>query len=347
MTRRTFLKKSLGGGALFAVAGQAAAQTSPSLSLASADVATADALASSIDAVTAGGLAIDPTEVTASDSAGLLDRVAGGGLDLAVLPLRHLIGRSPAFAMFDSMPFGMSSGEVDGWLSASDGAEMLGMLTEGTGVSVRLVSDGGALPLWAKAPVVEGVDMRGLAVGARGLGIRCLRAAGVASVADLDDPSTDWRGLDVIEGASVLEMRDRDLTGTFPNVARVNPVSPTSFTALIANDAALEALSPSHRDLLETACAARLALSRSRAFHENTAALLDAGGAVGRFDLGEDTWRLLRAGSQAVLEEIFGAGDREAAIVDAYVYFITDIAPWSEVGEAAYYSGRKRVLTGL
>lgn len=346
MTRRTFLQQSLGGSALIAAAatGPAMAQTQSPLSLGAFEIDAATAFATRLATVTAGSLAIDPVEAPAADGATLFGRVAAGDLDMAVINPRDLIGLSPAFGMYEAMPFGLGSGEVEGWLSASDGTEMLERLTEGSGLSIRLISDRGAMPLWSNRALNDGADLSGLRIGARGLAIQCLQNAGAAQVADLDDPATDWADLDIVEGASALEMRDRGLMAALPFVAQVNPMTPSSFSALIVNDARRDALSASQRDLLETACAAELALSRGRAFHRNTTAMVEAGDAVRRYELGAGLWRDLRAASQTLLGDIFASGDNEAAVVDAYVYFLGDIAPWSEIGEAAYYSGRKRVL---
>ena len=67
------------------------------------------------------------------------------------------------------------------------------------------------------------------------------------------------------------------------------------------------------------------------------------GDAVKAEDMPEDIWRALSEGAQSVLTTIFEEGDVQATVVDAYVYFLTDIAAWSEIGEAAFFTGRKRI----
>jgi hypothetical protein len=42
---------------------------------------------------------------------------------------------------------------------------------------------------------------------------------------------------------------------------------------------------------------------------------------------------------------MFDAGDFAADAADAYLYYIGDVAGWSEIGETAYFLGRKEALS--
>jgi TRAP-type mannitol/chloroaromatic compound transport system substrate-binding protein len=346
MIRRNFLRNSIGGSALFALATPVAAQSSPNLKLLSVDVESADALKTRIETATDKAMPIDVQSVADTDATSILASVASGDADMAMVPLHRFVDQNLAFGMFDSMPFGLSAGELEGWISASEGGEMLNTLMGEFGVSARLVNDKGTLPMWSRAPISDAAAFAGLKIGSRGLGILSLKAMGATTVMDLNDASVSWADLDVLDGVSVIEMQSKGLIDTFAHLTRVNPNTPTALSVLIVNDATMAGLSDSAKVVLERACSAELAASRGKAFHDNATALAGADGNLTAYDLPDDVWTGLNAGAKTVLKEIFESGQSQASVVDAYVYFLTDVAGWSEIGEAAYYAGRKR-LTAL
>lgn len=341
MTRRNFLKKSIGGGALLVAAVPVASQTSESLRLLSADTTSAEALKLRIEVATDGGMPIELSSV--EDASTLLAAVANGEADMALAPLHRFVDQNLAFGMFDSMPFGLGAGELEGWISASDGREMLDLISGEFGTTCFLVKDDGVLPMWSRAPIADASSMSGLKIGSRGLGIQSLQAMGVTAVSDLNDASVSWSDLDVLDGVTVVEMQARGLTDTFPHLTNVNPNTPTCLSVLIVNNAKLDEMLDSARIVLQRACSAEFLTSRSKAFHDNATALSAAGDALSSYDLPDDVWTGLNTAAQSVLKDIFDSGQAQASIVDAYIYYLTDIAGWSEIGEAAYYSGRKRL----
>lgn len=345
MTRRNFLRKSIGGGALLAVATPAVAQSSPSLKLVSADTESATALKTRIEIATDNAMPVDVQTVEKNETGSLIESVANGDADMALVPLHHFVDQNLAFGIFDSMPFGLSAGELEGWISASEGGDMLNMLLADFGVTARLVNDKGTLPIWSRAPISDAAALAGLKIGSRGLGILSLRAMGAGAVFDLNDASVSWSDLDVIDGVSVVEMQAKGLTDTFSHLTRVNPNTPTALSVLIVADATMSDLSESAKVVLERACSAELAASRGQCFHDNATALSSADGVLTAYELPDDVWAGLNDGAKVVLKDIFDSGSNQASVVDAYVYFLTDIAGWSEIGEAAYYTGRKRLAT--
>lgn len=342
MTRRNFLKQSIGGGALLSLATPAAAQGTTSLRLLATDAITAATLADQISAATGNTFVIETTIVPLTEAGTILDRVSSGEADMGLTALDHFMPKNLAFGLFASMPFGMAAGELDSWVLASDGGDMLAMLGDELGVTFRFAGDGGAKPIWSKEPLSDLSAFQAKSVGSTGLGLLNMQKVGVASVADLGNPSIDLNGLDILDGLSVVEMSEKGLTD-FPHMTLANPNKPSAAYTLAISQPAYEGLSAGHRVVLERACSASMSHGRARNFHENAVALRNAGDTLSASPLPNDIWQALQKSAQSVLATVYEDNDIAATIVDSYVYFLTDIAAWSEIGEAAFYDGRKRL----
>jgi TRAP-type mannitol/chloroaromatic compound transport system substrate-binding protein len=346
MTRRNFLKHSIGGGVLLSLSAPAVAQTSQTFRLLTTDEAAAATLADMIGAATGGAMTVDTTLVAMADASGMLDRVSAGEADMCLTGLDSFLPTNMAYGLFASMPFGMSTSELEGWIFASDGADMLAMLGEENGVSFRFAGDSGTKPMWSKAPLTDLAGLQGATVGATGLAITNLTAIGVQNVVDLHDPATDLAGLDVIDGMTAVAMADAAVADAFPHVITANPNTPSGVLSLVIADGVRDAMSDGQLALVERACSAALAHGRAKHFHDDATAMAARGDAVTVSDMPGDIWSALSDGAQGVLTTIFEEGNVQASTVDAYVYFLTDIAGWSRIGEAAFYTGRKQ-LAGL
>ena len=342
MTRRTFLKQSIGGGTVLALATPAVAQSATLFRLLSTDAAAAANLADLISASSGETLTVETTIVPMADAASMLDRVSAGEADMCLTGLDRFLDKNRAFGLFSSMPFGMSTSELEGWLHASDGGDILAMLGEDNAVSFRFAGDTGQKPMWSKQPLTTLAALQGAAVGSTGLGIANLNGIGVQNVVDLHDPATDLAALDVIDGMTAVALAENGLAGAFPYVTTANPNTPSGVMALAISNAVFDGLSDGQQVIVERACSAALAHGRARHFHDDATAMAANAGLTAS-DLPDDIWNALSDGAQTVLNTIFEEGNVQATAVDAYVYFLTDIAGWSEIGEAAFYTGRKQL----
>lgn len=343
MTRRTFLKQSIGGGALLSVATPTIAQSVTTLRLLTTDQLSADALSGVINDVADGSMVVETTLVPMSEAGNMLDRIANGEADMCLESLDRFLTKNLAFGLFASMPFGMSAGEMTGWMQASDGAEMLESLGQKTDTKFFFAGDTGTKPMWSKQPLSDVASLQGAAIGSSGLGAANLQQLGVQSVADIHDPSVDLGGLDAIDGMTVVAMQEGGLLDAFPHVSLTNPNTPSGIITLGISNSAFAALDESEQLILERSCSAAMALGRAKAFHDNATALAALGDSVTVADMPDDIWQGLRDSAQELLTTIFEEGDAQATVVDAYIYFLTDIAGWSEIGEAAFFTGRKRI----
>ncbi|MEP5759670.1 MAG: hypothetical protein ABJ327_10295 [Litoreibacter sp.] len=346
MKRRDFLTKSITGGALLSVAAPVAAQATAPLKLVTTDQRSADAFKTRIETTTAGEMSIEVEAVGLDAASDLLDRVSSGAANLGIVSLDSFLDKNMALGMFASMPFGMTTTELEGWISASEGRDMLDLLGEEYGVSIHLVVNNGMLPMWSKSPIENMSSLSGQKIGSSGLAIQSIIAAGATSVVDLRDPSVNWADLDVLDGVSATEMQEKGLIETFSNLSNANPNKPSAVSALIVNKDTMAAFSETEATILQRACSAELAVSSAMTFHENANIIgaLDES-AFNAYDLPDDVWSGLNASARTVIEDIFNSGDLQATVVDAYIYFINDVSGWSDVGEAAYFVGRKRLIS--
>jgi hypothetical protein len=86
-------------------------------------------------------------------------------------------------------------------------------------------------------------------------------------------------------------------------------------------------------------------INRAKAIHDSALALQDAGSSVTAHEMPQDIWDAQIFASNATMLEIIESGNLGADVGDAYLYFIGDVARWSEIGETAFFLGRKGALS--
>ncbi len=342
MKRRTLLGTGLGA---MVVAGQTAqAQAALTLSLVTDRPDAGRALAARLAAVSGGAIEISITESPSTEAAGFLDTVATGGADMYLSATEAFVGTNAAFGIFSAMPGGMSPSELEGWMSAGDGRFLLDLLGEEYGVKAFMIGDDGPLPLWSKAPLTGLGDLTGAAAGSIGLGVSAMRAMGIGNVVDIRAEAVDLASLDVLEGLSVAQMDAQGLLATFPHMTTPNAGRPSAALSLGINLAVWNALSDAQKSLVDRCITAEHGVSRSLAMHQSAMALQAAGDAITRHDMPAEIWDAQIAASNSVMSEIFGSDTSAADVADGYMFFIGDVAVWSEIGEAAFVLARKGAI---
>lgn len=340
MKRRNVLGLGLGMGAA-SLAAPALAQTRTTLTLVTDREAPARALADRVAAVADGSLALD-VQVTPAAYKDFLTQVGGGDADMYMGSEEAFVDTHLAFGLFAAMPGGMSTSELEGWISASDGRLMWDDLSAEHGVKAFLAGCDGPQPIWSKAPLTGPGDLINGAVGSTGLGLTLLAAMGAGNVVDIRD-GADLAGLDALEGLSLLQMRDAGLLDSFPHMTAANVARPMSGRSVGLNLAKWEGLSDEDRMLLESCITASHGMDRIKALHEGALAAQDA--SITAHTMPAEIWDAQTAATNAVMISILDTNDIGADAADAYLYFLTDVAGWSEIGEAAFTQGRNRELS--
>ena len=345
MERRTFIAGIAGGGIAAAAAAPALAQGQRRLKLVTDRPEAALRLAARVSAASAGRLALDVAPLP--EGAGPLMRaaVAAGEHDAYLGAEAMFAGQEPALALFAAMPAGMSSSEVESWISAADGGQMWDMVNEGAGIHAMLAGDDGPLPLWTREPMEASSGTAGLKgpVATFGAGIRMAEMSGAGAI----DLAAGGGTADAfaVEGLSVAQMMRAGLHERFPCMTAPGLSFPSSTVALGLSAAAWDALPEADRFALGVAAAAHNAAERSLAAFENARALVNASGALRVAETPEEVWTAGRTAAETLLGEIEATGPAAMDAGGAYRYFLADVAGWSEIGEASYFKGRKSALS--
>ncbi|MEJ6403575.1 hypothetical protein [Yoonia sp. 2307UL14-13] len=340
MKRRTLLGAGLASASVLAV--PATAQNRLALSLVTDRPDAANALAERVAKVSSDRITIEVAASDAADAAGFLDGVSGGGSDMYLTSSDAFVARNPAFGLFAAMPGGMSASELESWVLVADGRFMLDLLGEEFGIKAFIAGDDGAMPIWSRAPLQGLSDLIGGTVVSAGLGLNVLTEMGVGNTVDVMS-ATDLGGATAIEGLSITQMAAAGLLETFPHMATPNAGRPSAMLNLGVNITTWSNLPESDRMLLERCIMAEHSTQRALALHRNVTAIADA--TVTAQAMPQDIWDAQITAANAVMTGMFDAGDVAADTADAYLYFISDVAGWSEIGETAYFLGRKQALS--
>ena len=341
MERRTFIAGLAGGGIAAAAAAPALAQGQRRLKLVTDRPEAALRLSARLGAASAGRLALDVAPLPQGAGPLMRAAVAAGEHDAYLGAEAMFAGQEPALALFSAMPAGMSSSEVESWISAADGGQMWDMVNAAAGLHAMLAGDDGPLPLWSREPM----DASGLKgpVATFGAGIRMAEMAGAGAI-DLAAGASTSEAF-ALEGLSVAQMMRAGLHETFPHMTAPGLSFPSSTVALGLSAAAWEGLPAADRLALEVAAAAHNAAERSLAAFENARALVNASGALRVGETPEAVWAAGRDAAETLLGEIEATGPAAMDAGGAYRYFLADVAGWSEIGEASYFKGRRRALS--
>jgi TRAP-type mannitol/chloroaromatic compound transport system substrate-binding protein len=169
-------------------------------------------------------------------------------------------------------------------------------------------------------------------------------AMGVGNVVDIRAEAVDLASLDAFEGLSVAQMEAQGLLSTFPHMTTPNAGRPSAALSLGMNLATWNGLSDADKSLVERSITAEHGMNRTITMHDSATALQAAGDVIIRHDMPADIWNAQIAAANQVMSDIFNAGDLGTDVADGYLYFIGDVAGWSEIGEAAFVSARKGAL---
>ena len=343
MKRRTLFGAGLG---TMAVAGtRTQAQSVPTLTLLTDRTTAAQSLADRVARTSGGTIQINVQEKPSTDASTFLSTVSSGGADMYLSAEEAFVGTDPIFGIFSSMPGGMSSSELEAWILVADGRYMWDIVGEEYGVKGFMVGDDSALPIWSKAPLTDVGGLNGAQVGSVGIGTKIMRAMGATTVSDIRFDSVDFAALDAFDGLSAAQMDAAGLLEVFPHMTTPNAGRSASMLSVGFNLSFWDGLSEADQFLLERCIMAEHGMNRAKSIHDNALALQKAGSGVSTHEMPQDIWNAQIQASNAVMSEIIDSGDLGADVGDAYLYFIGDVARWSEIGETAFFLGRKEALS--
>ncbi|MEL6682470.1 MAG: hypothetical protein AAFQ09_07470 [Pseudomonadota bacterium] len=343
MKRRTLLGTGLG--AMVVAGAPARAQSAVTLTLITDRADKALALADRVARTSEGALQINVEAPTGTGAGTFLASVSAGDADMYLSAEEAFVDANAAFGIFSSMPGGMSPSELESWIKVADGRFMWDILGEEYGVKCFMAGDDGPMPIWSKSPLTSAADLTGGKVGSVGLGGNIMRAMGVGDVSDIRAGGVDLASLDAFDGLNVAQMAEAGLLDTFPHMTSPNAGRPSSALSVGFNIGVWNTLSNNDKILIERCIMAEHSINRMKAMHDSASALQAASASVTSNIMPQDIWTAQLAAANGTMLEIIESGNLGADIGDAYLYFISDVAGWSEIGETAFFLGRKGALT--
>lgn len=360
MDRRSFLRASTFGGTLVsgALSAPALAQSVVNLTMVTSWSRTlvgvfdaAQRIADSINAMSDGTIRV--TIKAAGEQVGpfeVFDAVMAGQADLYHSSEYYFLAKSPAYAFFTGVPFGMTAAEMNTWYYHGGGAGLHRDLAGTFGLRAFLAGNTGAQAGgWYRNPVETLDDFRGLKFRMPGLGGRALAAMGAEVVnlpgADVYEAlaagtidGTEWIGPWADEAAGFLEITKNYYPAGFHE--------PCAAQALAANAAIFDGLSPHHQRIIETAAAEANAWSLSQYQYNNAAAYgrLKAAG-LRVLDYSDAIWEAMGTSSQTMLDE-FMSDPAFAQIHASYRTSMLASADWMSMSNDRYRAARTRIFGG-
>lgn len=308
---------------------------------------TAERFANRVHMLSDGRLSIEIHAANEKVSAlEMLDALGSGTADISHGTAYYWVKKSPAFALFATVPFGMMAAEHQAWLKHGGGQQLWDTLGEQFGVKPFAAGNTGVQTAgWFREQIRTRRDLVGKSVRFPALGGELLRSVGaepkLTAASDIG-PMLQSGELDGAEWISPwvdlqYGMQNHCKYCYYPgvhepghtvelNIAldKWRDLDPPS-QAIFANAAEAECLA------VPTEFAANNAVAVSELIQEHNVEFLR---------LPNDVVRALRQAAPRVLENFVAGDDFSKKVHDSYVDFMGQLGRWAEFSERAYWRAR-------
>ena len=360
MDRRSFLTKSAFGGtaaAASALAAPAYAQGNRTLTMVTTWTRglagvhdSAQFCADNITAMSDGQLTVDVR--AAGELVGAFeafDAVTAGQADMYHAADYYFLGQHPAYPFFSSVPFGMTTAELNTWYYHGGGKELHDELGQVFGLKSFLAGNTGVQTGgWFRNEITSPEDFQGLRFRAPGQGGEVLSRLG-ASVQNLPGgevyqalssgaiDGTDWIGPWADEAAGFHEITKIYYPAGF--------AEPGPGLSLATNREVFESLTPAHQRIIEHVATASNMWTWTLFLSNNAAALqrLQAEGVQLR-EFPPEVWDAFGRASQEVLQQYMD-DDLYQRVHDSYTGSMRESSDWIGRAEDPYTEQRNRILS--
>ena len=275
------------------------------------------------------------------------DAVSGGAADLYHAIEYYWQDRSRAFNFFAAVPFGLTAGELAGWVYHGGGQELWDRLAAGFNIKPFQVGNTGAqMGGWFNKEINGIEDFKGLKIRMPGLGGEVLSRIGATPVSLPGAkifPALHSGAIDATEWAGPWN----DLALGFYKVAKYYYYpgfhEPGTALSVGINLKVWESLSADHQAIFSKATAAENAVSRAE-FNAQNATALNTLRRKHHVDLRRFTDDVLKAlgfAAGAVVGDIGGGGDAlTREVYDSFLKFRKQALSWSHLGEQTFRNAR-------
>ncbi len=260
----------------------------------------------------------------------------------------YYTGKSPAFAFFTTVPFGLTAPEMDGWVQFGGGQKLWDELSGQFGVKPFACGQTGSqMGGWSKKPLKTLDDLRGLKMRIPGFGGEVMRALGASPVS--------LAGTEIMPALQAGRIEAAEWVGPYNDLAfgfyKVTKHyhypgfhEPGPTLTLGVSKKLYEGMSKQDQVILETCALAENNLDLAEYMANNARALdiLVNKHGVQLHEFSDDIFRAAGAASKDVLLDVAKNDDLSKRIYDSFIKFRALSLKWSKYSDQSYM--RKREL---
>ena len=279
----------------------------------------------------------------------VLDAVASGLAECGHTAALYWVGKAPAAALFTTVPFGLTPSEHVAWIEQGGGQALWDELYAPFGLQAFMAGNSGVnMGGWFRSELTGLADLAGLKIRAVGLSGEVFRRLGATPVAmAISDvfPALQSGTIDAVELLGPASDRAQGLHQVARHYYYPGFTKPNGTAELLIARKAFEALPEDLRAIVRAACEAETqsALADYETRNAQGLAVLVEEHGTRLAPWPAEIVERARAIGRDLLAELAAKGPLEQRIVESYEAARKRLAPWSQIGWAAYLAARGRV----
>ena len=279
------------------------------------------------------------------------DAVSNGAADMYHGAEYYWVGKSPAFAFFTAVPFGMTANEIMAWTEFGGGQQLWDELSAKFNIKPFAAGNTGhQMGGWFKREIKSLEDMRGMKIRMPGLGGEVLRRIGASAVALSGGEIYPALQSGAIDGTEWVGPWN-DLAFGFYQEAKYyywpGFHEPGAQLGVGVNLDVWNTMTLPEKSIIEGACHRANHLSIAEYIHHNATALeqLVNEHGVQLRKMPDDVMAALARESKNVLEETAKTDDITRRVYESFKASLTRSMDWSRISDEAFMSKRREVFS--
>jgi TRAP-type mannitol/chloroaromatic compound transport system substrate-binding protein len=279
------------------------------------------------------------------------DAVSNGAADIYHGAEYYWVGKSPAFAFFTAVPFGMTANEIMAWTEFGGGQELWDELSARFNIKPFAAGNTGhQMGGWFKREINSLEDIRGLKIRMPGLGGEVLRRIGASAVALSGGEIYQALQSGAIDATEWVGPWN-DLAFGFYREAKYyywpGFHEPGAQLGVGVNLDLWNGMTLQEKSIIEGACHRANHLSIAEYIHHNATALeqLINDHGVELRQMPDDVMAALARESKNVLEETARTDDITGRVFESYKASLTRSQAWSGISDEPYMNIRREIFS--
>ncbi len=278
------------------------------------------------------------------------DAVASGAADLYHGAEYYWVGKSPAFAFFTAVPFGMTANEISAWTEFGGGQKLWDELSAKFNIKPFAAGNTGhQLAGWYKREINSLEDLRGMKIRMPGLGGEVLRRIGASAVALPGGEIYQALQSGAIDGTEWVGPWN-DLAFGFYDQAKYyywpGIHEPGAQLGVGVNLDVWEGMTAQEQSIIQGACQRANYLSIAEYIYHNATALdqLVNQHGVELRRLPDDVLAAMARETKNVLEETAAHDDISGRVFESYKTSLERSQAWSRISDEAFMKVRREMF---